>query len=113
MKNLKSNWNKSQKALGKSEENICYYDDICEILINLINSPKSNVNKDVVQKDLDWLRSVKESQLKPAWSEDDKLKMDTLIHVITNQKGSAIFEGLLPEELINWLKSLKQRMKGE
>ena len=45
-----------------SEENSCYYDDICEILINLINSPKSNVNKDVVQKDLDWLISLRSQQ---------------------------------------------------
>ena len=58
-----------------------------------------------------WLE--KQGEQKPAWSEEDKLKMDTLIHVITNQKGSAIFEGLLPEELVNWLKSLKERMKGE
>lgn len=46
-----------------------------------------------------------------AWSREDILKIDTLIHVVTNQKGSAIFEGLLPEELVNWLKSLKERVQ--
>lgn len=50
---------------------------------------------------------------KPAWSEEDKLKMDTLIHVITNQKGSVIFEGFLPEELVNWLKSLRGRVQPQ
>ena len=50
---------------------------------------------------------------KPAWSEEDKLKMDTLIHVITNQRGSAIFEGFLPEELVNWLKSIKERVQPQ
>jgi len=50
---------------------------------------------------------------KPAWSEEDKLKMDTLINVITNQRGSAIFEGFLPEELVNWLKSIKERVQPQ
>ena len=62
---------KEQKSTW-SKENSCYYDDICEILINLINSPKSNVNKDVVQKDLDWLMSIKEPQLKREWREEDE-----------------------------------------
>ena len=47
-----------------------------------------------------------------AWSEEDELKRSTLIHVVKKQKGSAIFEGLLPEELINWLKCIKQRIGG-
>ena len=48
----------------------------------------------------------------PAWSEEDELKRSTLIHAVKKQKGSAIFEGLLPEELINWLKYIKQRIGG-
>ena len=63
-----------QKSIW-SEENNCYYDDICEILINLINSPKSNVNKDAVQKDLNWLMSIKELQSKPTRSEESKFKV--------------------------------------
>lgn len=46
-----------------------------------------------------------------AWSEEDELKRSTLIHVVKKLQGSAIFEGLLPEELIAWLKSLKERIK--
>jgi len=49
---------------------------------------------------------------KQEWSEEDELKRSTLIHVVKKQKGSAIFEGLLPEELINWLKCIKQRIGG-
>ena len=59
-----------------------------------------------IDKNIAWLE--KQGEQKPAeWSEDDELKRSTLIHVVKKQKGSAIFEGLLPEELIDWLKSLK------
>lgn len=37
-----------------SEEDNLYYDDICEILVNLLYSKSSNVNKSAIQKDLDW-----------------------------------------------------------
>jgi hypothetical protein len=43
-----------------SEEDSPYYDDICEILINLLHSETANVNKAAVQKDLDWLKSLKD-----------------------------------------------------
>jgi hypothetical protein len=58
-----------------SGKDSCCYDDICEILINLIHSPKSNVNKDVVQRDLNWIMSISnriKSQAKSAWSEEDE-----------------------------------------
>lgn len=42
-----------------SEEDSSYYDDICEILINFLHSEKANVNKEAIQKDLDWITSVK------------------------------------------------------
>jgi len=50
---------------------------------------------------------------KPAWGEEDELKRSTLIHVVEKLQGSAIFEGLLPEELIAWLKSLKDRVQSQ
>ena len=107
--------NQGEQKPAWSKENICYYDDICEILINLINSPKSNVNKDVVQKDLDWLRSVKESQLKPAWSEEDENGFGDALWAIQQARTIAKNEnemgGLWYAE--KWLKSLKERMKGE
>lgn len=49
----------------------------------------------------------KQGEQPTAWSEEDELKRSTLIHVVKKQQGSAIFEGLLPEELIDWLKSLR------
>lgn len=101
-------WDADKKELKKieqkpvwSEENSCYYDDICEILINLINSPKSKINKDAIQKDLDWLTNVyRESQLKPAWSEEDELNFKQAIYVC-HQNGYTAVE--------NWLKSLKPK----
>ena len=75
----------------------------------------SGKNEDKSRLVSDWLKSLKYrvfSQPKQEWSEEDELKRSTLIHVVKKQKGSAIFEGLLPEELINWLKAIKQRIGG-
>ena len=61
-----------------------------------------------------WLNELKERVLpqpKQEWSEVDELKRSTLIQVVKKQQGSAIFEGLLPEELIDWLESLKDRVQ--
>jgi hypothetical protein len=50
-----------------SEEVSPYYDDICEILINLLHSETANVNKTAIQKDLDWLKSIRpQKQWKPS-----------------------------------------------
>lgn len=49
-----------QKPAAWSGEDNTYYDDICEILINLIHSETAKINKDVVQKDLDWLMSIQQ-----------------------------------------------------
>ncbi len=43
-----------------SEDDNLYYDDICEILMNLLHSERTSINKDAVQKDLDWLGHIKE-----------------------------------------------------
>lgn len=43
-----------------SEDDNLYYDDICEILMNLLHSERTNINKAAVQKDLDWLGCIKE-----------------------------------------------------
>ena len=43
-----------------SGEDSTYYDDICEILINLIHSETAKINKNAVQKDLDWLTSLRQ-----------------------------------------------------
>lgn len=58
-------------------------------------------------------KELKKIEQKSAWSEEDELKRTTLIHVVKKQRGSAIFQGLLPEELTNWLKSLKDRVGCE
>ena len=39
-----------------------YYDDICELLFNILRSERYNtINKDAIRNDLDWLISIKES----------------------------------------------------
>ena len=53
----------------KSEDNSPYYDDICEILINLLHSKTADVNKDAVQRDLDWLMAFKN---KRTWKPTEK-----------------------------------------
>ena len=80
--------------------------------------PIGRINKETM---LTWLEKqnpimAKSPQLeeqKPAWSKEDELKRSTLIHVVKKLQGSAIFEGLLPEELIDWLKSLKDRVQPQ
>lgn len=49
-----NNANKTEQKYTWSEEDNLYYDDICEILINLLYSENPNVNKSAIQKDLDW-----------------------------------------------------------
>ena len=53
----------------KSEDDSPYYDDICEILINLLHSKTADVNKDAVQRDLDWLMAFKN---KRTWKPTEK-----------------------------------------
>lgn len=36
----------------------CYFDDICEILLNFLHNERANVNKNAIQKDLEWLMSL-------------------------------------------------------
>ena len=56
---------------------------------------------------------LKNTTQNSTWSEEDELKRSTLINVVKKQQGSAIFEGLLPEELIDWLESLKDRSQPQ
>ena len=52
--------NKMIHEQGWSEDDNLYYDDICEILMNLLHSERTSINKAAVQKDLDWLGRIKE-----------------------------------------------------
>ena len=96
---------------SESEEDSCYYDDICEILINLINNPKSNVNKDAVQKDLDWFISLKNRiQFQQEWSEEDEKEVAVLEAYIRSKDWSErhIDRALgIVDGLVNKVKSIK------
>ncbi len=100
---------------SEEDENIItdaevWLDTLCDYLENSSSAYIPNVRA-VISK-LNSLKDRVQPQPKQEWSEEDELKRSTLIHVVKKQKGSAIFEGLLPEELINWLKSIKQRIGG-
>ena len=69
-------WDINKKELKKiehksswNEEDSPYYDDICEILINLLHSKTTDINKDAIKKDLDWLISIENRY---TWKPDDK-----------------------------------------
>lgn len=100
---------------SEEDENIItdaevWLDTLCDYLENSSSAYIPNVRA-VISK-LNSLKDRVQPQPKQEWSEEDELKRSTLIHVVKKQKGSAIFEGLLPEELINWLKAIKQRIGG-
>lgn len=57
-----------------SEEDNPYYDDICEILINLLHSERTDINKVAIQKDLDWLWHIKQRSLNDVAKEVTKNK---------------------------------------
>jgi hypothetical protein len=99
-----------QKITGWSKEDSPYYDDICEILINLICSETSNVNKDVVQEDLNWLNSLKDRY---TWKPSDE-QMNTLDQWLKDNqyKGYARYCYPIINSLYQDLKKLKAQ-KGK
>jgi hypothetical protein len=61
-------------------------------------------------------RIEKQGEQKPAWSEEDEMMLNHTISTVKlhlNDVGSDKKEILLVKEEIDWLKSLKERMKGE
>ena len=85
----------------------------CQKLIDSLEQEGYSTDAKIVRDCLKQMNGEKVAmatmdEQKPTWSEEDKLKSSILIHVVKKQQGSAIFEGLLPEELIEWLEK-----KGE
>ena len=49
-----------ESCVSKIKWQPCQFDDICEILINLLHS-NDDINKDAIQKDIDWIISIGEA----------------------------------------------------
>ena len=64
-----------------SEEDNLYYDDICEILINLLHSERTDINKVAIKKDLDWLWHIKEKTQR---------SLDDVAKEVTKNKETAV-----------------------
>ena len=61
-----------------------------------------------------WIE--KQGTKKPAWSEEDEDVINHLLNICTGAKGYRQFAGCLHDDITKyqiWLKSLKDRMKGE
>lgn len=75
-----------------NEKDSLYYDDISEILINLLHSETANINKDAVQKDLDWLKSlIPKSHWKPT---NEQISMVTRVCNNLHMKNSDDAKGM-------------------
>ena len=49
-----------ESCVSKIKWQPCQFDDICEILLNLLHS-NDDINKEAIQKDIDWLISIGEA----------------------------------------------------
>ena len=92
-------WIKKQKPIiNKEDEEVRQY---------LIRTMKQNdINVPMVQKALAWLE--KQGEQKPAWSEEDERMYRGLHNLIYSTQYCDS-----RKELSDWLKSIKQRIKGE
>lgn len=108
-------WDADKLELRKIEQNPAwsgedntYYDDICEILINLIHSDIAKVNKDVVQRDLNWFTSLRDQvqpQPKQEWNKEDERMYRGLHNLIYSTPYCDS-----RKELSDWLETIKQKI---
>jgi hypothetical protein len=95
--------NKMIHEQGWSEDDNLYYDDICEILMNLLHSERTNINKAAVQKDLDWLGCIKE---KTQRNEEDTTG-DEIINYFKCQSRDEPSRRDTHNKWISWVKNKK------
>jgi len=95
-----------------SEYDSPYYDDICEILINILHSETADVNKDVVQKDLDWLKSLKDRvQPKVELTQLDKNILEAAIAFVEQNNHFNCWRGVDKHTVLSALHSLRPQSK--
>lgn len=107
MKEAGYEWDNEKKELKKieqkptwSEEDSPYYDDICEMLINLLHSETADVNKGAVQKDLDWLMSLRPQN---TWKPSDKQ-----MEILWKYAEQNNYDGFILTSLHQQLKKLRE-----
>jgi hypothetical protein len=120
MKEAGYEWDAEKKELKKIEQkpNFCHHE------VDLSNCSEeyrkayydgwNNCNQQ---------HSQLEAKQKPAWSEEDKKKIELLIAILevnhpneqfkVNPINTLNMEFMPTEEIVDWLKSIKERMKGE
>ena len=86
-----------------SEDDNLYYDDICEILMNLLHSERTSINKAAVQKDLDWLGRIKE---KTQMNKEDATA-DEIINYFKCQSRDEPSRRDTHNKWISWVKNKK------
>ena len=116
---------RAKSKIENDKGHVLYEDDIKEIFPELVESEREQIRKNLISffkkeygtnsnayfagievKDIiAWLE--KQGEQKPSWSERDEKNMNTIIDVIHGGTHLAY------ENEIDWLKSLKYRIKGE
>ena len=106
---------RAKSKIKNNKDHILYEDDVIEIFPELKESEDEKIRKDLIQwidefpdtiwrghykKDvLTWLK--KQGERKPAWSEEDEKMVKDII---------AAIDALYYHGMVNWLKSLKERI---
>ena len=106
---------RAKSKIKNDKDHVLYEDDVIEIFPELKESEDEKIRKDLIQwidefpdtiwrghykKDiLSWLK--KQSEQKPAWSEEDEKMVKDII---------AAIDALYYHGMVKWLKSLKERI---
>lgn len=105
----------AKSKIKNNKDFVLYEDDVIEIFPELKESEDEKIRKDLIQwidefpdtiwrghykKDvIDWLE--KQGEQKPAWGEEDEKMVKDII---------AAIDSLYYHGMVNWLKSLKERI---
>ena len=106
---------RAKSKIKNDKDHVLYEDDVIEIFPELKESEDEKIKKDLIQwinefpdtiwrghykKDvIDWLE--KQGEQKPAWGEEDEKMVKDII---------AAIDSLYYHGMVNWLKSLKERI---
>lgn len=105
----------AKSKINNNKDHVLYENDVIEIFPELKESEDEKIKKDLIQwinefpdtiwrghykKDvIDWLE--KQGEQKPAWGEEDEKMVKDII---------AAIDSLYYHGMVNWLKSLKERI---
>ena len=117
-------YHKKPAELSKEDEEM--FDAIIADIKFTQKAHDHDVNQVVYEREIDWLKSLKDRmqpQPKQDWNEEDEKKRKLLIailkvnhpnaHFKVNPKGTVSMETMSTEELVDWLKSIKDRIQPQ